>query len=251
LIVEGVWCRRGDEEWYKNSSLLPPGLDGTTTNTTLLCLLNSISSANSPHITSMKILASVLVMTVIASAAATPIKERQTASSLCGPLDTPQCCGTDVLGLADLGCSASMMRTLRLQVSPMLMIVLQSQTLSRRLQVSHPTVLPRARLPVAACSHWCVCRQMLILLILTLLRSLILPVLYALVSPERTYITALAVNDTFCISVVSLIISLYHQSLILCSIVLPGSRLFCHYHLSWQSHPRLHASGAACHIRLS
>ncbi|KAI4851072.1 hypothetical protein E4T44_02363 [Aureobasidium sp. EXF-8845] len=54
----------------------------------------------------MKILASVLVTTVIASAAATPIKERQTASSLCGPLDTPQCCGTDVLGLADLGCSA-------------------------------------------------------------------------------------------------------------------------------------------------
>ncbi|KAI4850908.1 hypothetical protein E4T44_02467 [Aureobasidium sp. EXF-8845] len=54
----------------------------------------------------MKIFASILTMTVIASAAATPIMERQTASSLCGPLDTPQCCSTDVLGLADLGCSA-------------------------------------------------------------------------------------------------------------------------------------------------
>jgi hypothetical protein len=56
----------------------------------------------------MKISASILAMTAITLAAATPITQRQTISSLCGPLDTPQCCGTDVLGLADLGCSASM-----------------------------------------------------------------------------------------------------------------------------------------------
>ncbi|KAI4762460.1 hypothetical protein E4T52_05267 [Aureobasidium sp. EXF-3400] len=54
----------------------------------------------------MKVFASILAIAAIASAAATPNMKRQTASSLCGPLDTPQCCGTDVLGVADLSCSA-------------------------------------------------------------------------------------------------------------------------------------------------
>jgi hypothetical protein len=84
--------------------LLFPGLDKTTLDTTLLLIIEY----STLHIINMKIFASIFAMTVIASAAATPIMERQTASSLCGPLDTPQCCGTDVLGLADLGCSASM-----------------------------------------------------------------------------------------------------------------------------------------------
>jgi hypothetical protein len=30
------------------------------------------------------------------------------STSLCGPLDTPMCCQTDVLGVADLSCTAGM-----------------------------------------------------------------------------------------------------------------------------------------------
>jgi hypothetical protein len=160
----------------------------------------------------MKIFASILAMTVIASAAASPVMERQTASSLCGPLDTPQCCGTDILGLADLGCSASMIRSSGLQLSSMLIIILQSLIPSRRLQASHPIVLLRARLHAAASSRWYVCQRILVLLILNLSRSSILPALYALVSPERTCITALAVDNALCISVVSSIISSDYKS---------------------------------------
>ncbi|THY60152.1 hypothetical protein D6C98_02482 [Aureobasidium pullulans] len=61
----------------------------------------------------MKVFASILAIVTIASAAATPDMKRRSAvlasrdaSDLCGPLDTPMCCGTDVLGLADLSCSS-------------------------------------------------------------------------------------------------------------------------------------------------
>jgi len=54
----------------------------------------------------MKVFASILAIASIASAAATPNMKRQT-TSLCGPLDTPQCCTLDVLGVADLDCAAS------------------------------------------------------------------------------------------------------------------------------------------------
>ncbi|CAD0110214.1 unnamed protein product [Aureobasidium uvarum] len=61
----------------------------------------------------MKVFASILAIAAVASAAATPNLKRRTgiiemraASDLCGPLDTPMCCGTDVLGLADLSCSS-------------------------------------------------------------------------------------------------------------------------------------------------
>ncbi|KAI5237160.1 hypothetical protein E4T47_07829 [Aureobasidium subglaciale] len=60
----------------------------------------------------MKFFTSILAIATIASAASTPKMERRTAvvekraSALCGPLDTPMCCGTDILGLADLSCSS-------------------------------------------------------------------------------------------------------------------------------------------------
>jgi hypothetical protein len=56
----------------------------------------------------MKVFASIFAITAIAAAAATPDMSRRATTDLCGPLDTPQCCGTDVLGLADLSCSAGM-----------------------------------------------------------------------------------------------------------------------------------------------
>ena len=68
----------------------------------------------------MKVFASILAIAAIASAAATPNMKRQTASSLCGPLDTPQCCGTDVLGVADLSCSAGMSQVAEAHRSSML-----------------------------------------------------------------------------------------------------------------------------------
>lgn len=58
----------------------------------------------------MKAFASILAIAAIASAAATPNMKRQT-TSLCGPLDTPQCCALDVDGVADLSCSPGMMAT--------------------------------------------------------------------------------------------------------------------------------------------
>ena len=63
----------------------------------------------------MQIIASILAIATIATAAATPNMQRRTArvelesrqaASLCGPLDTPQCCSTDVLGVADLACTS-------------------------------------------------------------------------------------------------------------------------------------------------
>lgn len=54
----------------------------------------------------MKVFASIFAIAAIASAAATPNMKRQT-TSLCGPLDTPQCCSVDVLGVADLNCASS------------------------------------------------------------------------------------------------------------------------------------------------
>lgn len=56
----------------------------------------------------MKVFASILAIATIASAAATPNMKRQT-TSLCGPLDSPQCCTVDVLGVADLDCTAGML----------------------------------------------------------------------------------------------------------------------------------------------
>jgi len=57
----------------------------------------------------MKVIASILAIAAIASAAATPNMKRQT-TSLCGPLDTPQCCSVDVLGVADLNCAAGQLQ---------------------------------------------------------------------------------------------------------------------------------------------
>lgn len=61
----------------------------------------------------MKVVAYLLAITTAASAAATPnikrrtgVIEMRTTSDLCGPLDTPMCCATDVLGVADLSCSS-------------------------------------------------------------------------------------------------------------------------------------------------
>ncbi|KAK5999989.1 hypothetical protein QM012_005077 [Aureobasidium pullulans] len=63
--------------------------------------------------TNMKFVVSILAISAIASAAATPNTKRRTGiiemratSDVCGPLDTPMCCATDVLGIADLSCSA-------------------------------------------------------------------------------------------------------------------------------------------------
>ncbi|CAD0093949.1 unnamed protein product [Aureobasidium mustum] len=60
----------------------------------------------------MKTFVSILAIVTIATAAATPNLKRRTGiiemravSDLCGPLDTPMCCATDVLGVADLTCS--------------------------------------------------------------------------------------------------------------------------------------------------
>lgn len=39
-------------------------------------------------------------------AMASPIEERQTYSACSGLYGTPQCCATDVLGVADLDCAA-------------------------------------------------------------------------------------------------------------------------------------------------
>ncbi|KAI4728830.1 hypothetical protein E4T49_03269 [Aureobasidium sp. EXF-10728] len=59
----------------------------------------------------MKLFTNILALTTIVSAAATPNPHRRThetraAADLCGPLDTPMCCATDVLGVADLSCSS-------------------------------------------------------------------------------------------------------------------------------------------------
>ncbi|KAI5248969.1 hypothetical protein E4T43_01054 [Aureobasidium subglaciale] len=61
----------------------------------------------------MKVFASILAITAVASAAATPDMKRRSATldtraaaGLCGPLDTPMCCATDVLGVADLACTS-------------------------------------------------------------------------------------------------------------------------------------------------
>lgn len=55
-----------------------------------------------------------IVLALATLAAATPSRnQRRTAnligrnSDLCGPLDTPMCCETDVLGVADLNCASS------------------------------------------------------------------------------------------------------------------------------------------------
>ncbi|KAG9944507.1 hypothetical protein KCU85_g7852, partial [Aureobasidium melanogenum] len=60
----------------------------------------------------MKVFANILAIATIAAAAATPNMKRtgniemRRSTSLCGPLDTPMCCQTDVLGVADLNCVA-------------------------------------------------------------------------------------------------------------------------------------------------
>ncbi|KAG9661630.1 hypothetical protein KCU98_g9945, partial [Aureobasidium melanogenum] len=60
----------------------------------------------------MKVFANILAIATIAAAAATPNMKRtgalemRSATDLCGPLDTPMCCETDVLGVADLSCSS-------------------------------------------------------------------------------------------------------------------------------------------------
>ncbi|KAI5204575.1 hypothetical protein E4T42_00997 [Aureobasidium subglaciale] len=61
----------------------------------------------------MKVFASILAIAAVASAAATPDMKRRSATldtraaaGLCGPLDTPMCCATDVLGVADLACTS-------------------------------------------------------------------------------------------------------------------------------------------------
>ena len=72
----------------------------------------SLSKHIEPLGINMKIFVSILAIVTIATAAATPNVKRRTgiiemraASDLCGPLDTPMCCATDVLGVADLSCS--------------------------------------------------------------------------------------------------------------------------------------------------
>ncbi|KAF1353240.1 fungal hydrophobin-domain-containing protein [Delphinella strobiligena] len=54
-----------------------------------------------------------IVLALAALAAASPAPDqRRTAnligrsSDLCGPLDTPMCCETDILGVADLNCAS-------------------------------------------------------------------------------------------------------------------------------------------------
>lgn len=60
----------------------------------------------------MQIQTIVLALTALAAATPAP-NQRRTAnligrsSDLCGPLDTPMCCETDVLGVADLNCASS------------------------------------------------------------------------------------------------------------------------------------------------
>ncbi|KAG9600349.1 hypothetical protein KCU77_g3457, partial [Aureobasidium melanogenum] len=60
----------------------------------------------------MKVFANILAIATIAAAAATPNQKRtgniemRRSTSLCGPLDTPMCCETDVLGVADLSCTS-------------------------------------------------------------------------------------------------------------------------------------------------
>lgn len=114
-----------DDEGYKNSNQVALGLNRTITSTTPLWILFTSPISPKLHNITMKVLAGILAIAAITSAAATPNMKRQTVSSLCGPLDTPQCCGTDVLGVADLSCSAGMSQLAESHRSPMLNTILQ------------------------------------------------------------------------------------------------------------------------------
>lgn len=109
----------------------------------------------------MKVFASILAIAAIASAAATPDMKRRSAvlasrdaSDLCGPLDTPMCCGTDVLGLADLSCSSGTSFSSTLYLVPDAESLLQSPAISQPQMTSLPTAAPRAYLLTAVLLLW-------------------------------------------------------------------------------------------------
>lgn len=108
----------------------------------------------------MKVFASILAIAAIASAAATPDMKRRSAlasrdaSDLCGPLDTPMCCGTDVLGLADLSCSSGTSFSSTFCLVPDADSFLQSLAMLQPQMTLLPTVAPRAYLLTAVLLPW-------------------------------------------------------------------------------------------------
>lgn len=109
----------------------------------------------------MKVFTSILAIAAIASAAATPDMKRRSAvlasrdaSDLCGPLDTPMCCGTDVLGLADLSCSSGTSFSSIFYHVRNTDYFLQSPAMSQPQMTLLPTVAPRAYLLTAVLLLW-------------------------------------------------------------------------------------------------
>ena len=109
----------------------------------------------------MKVFTSILAIAVIASAAATPDMKRRSAvlasrdaSDLCGPLDTPMCCGTDVLGLADLSCSSGTSFSSIFYHVRNTDYFLQSLAMLQPQMTLLPTVAPRAYLLTAVLLLW-------------------------------------------------------------------------------------------------